>query len=204
MARCCHRVPRSCDFLDVTGQDTAHGSEVGHFLVWLIDDSGAVVVRAAATLPAAVDAARAYCAAWGANVHYIENREGVIVPREQWKSLFTTADPLPYVYTVELRSPPSTGPDELITALWTSTDLARAVRWRASLPESLRRRTLIVSNAPDGHHPHKPPAREQPRRPGIAGDRGRRHPRPAPPHGRRLVLIFGLIPWLKRPSSMAR
>ncbi|KIQ07988.1 hypothetical protein [Rhodococcus sp. MEB064] len=67
-------------------------------------------------------AARAYCDAWGATVRYIENSGGDIVPRAEWELLCIVGAPLPYIYTVELRSPISTAGDELITALWTTTE----------------------------------------------------------------------------------
>ncbi|WP_285185893.1 hypothetical protein [Rhodococcus sp. MEB041] len=69
-----------------------------------------------------MQAARAHCDAWGATVRYIENSDGDIVPRAEWELLWIVGAPLPYIYTVELRSPISTGGDELITALWTTTE----------------------------------------------------------------------------------
>lgn len=153
--------PRSCDFLDLAAGrgDSADGSAAG-FLVWLVDDRDTVVVRAASTLVGAAQAARAYCAAWGAQVRYVEDPQGGIVDPQVWGPLFAAAGPLPYVYTVELRAPASTGRAELVSALWTSTDPAEALRWRSLLPEPLRGRTLVVSNAPDGHYPPRPRASE--------------------------------------------
>jgi hypothetical protein len=43
-----------------------------------------------------------------------------------------------------------------VSALWTSTDLDEALRWRDLLPDDLRGRSLVVSNAPDGHYPTAP------------------------------------------------
>lgn len=68
------------------------------------------------------------------------------------ESLVESTAPLPYVLTVELRSPHTTGGQEMVSALWTSTDLDEALRWRSLLPAGLRRRTLVVGNAPDGHN----------------------------------------------------
>lgn len=161
--------PRSCDLLGLVRPDDAGAPETGDlgtdtqqpavvvapFLVWMVDDRNTAVVRAATTLPGAVEAARAYCDAWGADVRYIEDPVGDIVPRSQWELLCAGTAPLPYVYTVELRSPRSTGRDELVTSLWTSTDLDEALRWRNLLPASVRARTLVVSNAPDGHYPNR-------------------------------------------------
>ena len=164
--------PRSCDLLDLVNHSAGDGgtSDVSGvarapvdaargFLVWLIDDRDSVVVRSAATLTGAAETARAYCAAWGGHVRYIEGPSGELVDRDQWEHLAQSQAPLPYVYTVELRSPRSAGRDELVTALWTSTDLAEALRWRGLLPAHLRGRTLVVSNAPDGHHPNPRPTR---------------------------------------------
>ncbi|MGB3771993.1 MAG: hypothetical protein WBA00_12700 [Rhodococcus sp. (in: high G+C Gram-positive bacteria)] len=137
------------------GVGSGSGSDVGPgpFLVWLIDDRDTVIIRSAASLAAAVEVARAYRDAWGGRVRYIEHPDGGVVAPDEWEPLLATPDPLPYVYTVELRTPRSAGCDELVSALWTSTDLDEAVRWRAMLPAALRARTLIVSNAPDGHYP---------------------------------------------------
>lgn len=68
------------------------------------------------------------------------------------ESLVESTAPLPYVLTVELRSPHTTGGQEMVSALWTSTDLDKALRWHSLLPAGLRRRTLVVGNAPDGHN----------------------------------------------------
>ncbi|WP_156380399.1 MULTISPECIES: hypothetical protein [unclassified Rhodococcus (in: high G+C Gram-positive bacteria)] len=146
--------PRSCDFLEVMGTSDIEPSS--RFLVWLIDDRDTVVVRAAADVSSAVRTARAHCAAWGARVQYIEGPDGRIVDRADWEPSMTGPHPLPYVYTVELRSPRATGRDELVSALWTSTDLDEALRWRDMLPDDLRGRSLVVSNAPDGHYPTAP------------------------------------------------
>ncbi|WP_328814141.1 hypothetical protein [Rhodococcus sp. NBC_00297] len=160
--------PRSCDLLDlvddkaidrVNGRrstgDASAESGSGGFLVWLVDDKDTVVVRSASSLPEAAEAARAYRAAWGGHVRFIEGPDNELVPRSEWGPLVESTAPLPYVFTVELRSPHSTGGQELVSALWTSTDLAEALRWRNLLPVGLRRRTLVVSNAPDGHYPYQ-------------------------------------------------
>jgi hypothetical protein len=93
-------------------------------------------------------------------VQFVEGPGGEIVPPSDWESPGPST-PLPYVYTVELRSPRAAGGAELISALWTSTDLAEALRWRNLLPAGLRSRALVVSNAPDGHYPN--PVRDQAR-----------------------------------------
>ncbi|KQU01933.1 hypothetical protein ASG56_20640 [Rhodococcus sp. Leaf7] len=121
--------------------------------MWLIDDRDTVIVRPAASLAAAVEVARAYRDAWGGHVRYVEHPDGGVVAPDEWEPLLETPAPLPYVYTVELRTSRSAGCDELVSALWTSTDLDEAVRWRTLLPAALRGRALIVSNAPDGHYP---------------------------------------------------
>lgn len=168
-----HPTPRSCDFLDLVRRspedvvrrhpnEDSHGQSPGdRFLVWLVDDRDAVVVRAAATFSAAVEVARAYRAAWGGSVRYIEGPDGGIVEPDEWEQLIAVDVPLPYVYTVELRSPRPAGVNEtheLVSALWTTTDPTEALRWRALLPARLRERTLVVSNAPDGHYPHRQPS----------------------------------------------
>lgn len=155
-----HQPPRSCDFLDLVGGDRGSGASTRAgrgFLVWVVDDQGTVVVRSAASLPEACEVARAYCAAWGGQVQLVEGPGGELVDRTEWEQLAEASAPLPYVYTVELRSPSSRDGRELIAALWTSTDLASAMRWRSLLPDELRGRTLVVSNAPDGHYPHRTP-----------------------------------------------
>ena len=154
-------MPRSCDLLGLvraestppTRDETA--TDVGLFLVWLIDDRDTVIVRAAVTLSAVMDTVRAYTAGWGGEVRYVESPDGEILPRALWEPLMQIDDPLPYVYTVELRSPRAAGGQELVTALWTSADLDEALRWRTLLPAALRSRTLVVSNAPDGHYPRR-------------------------------------------------
>lgn len=145
-------VPRSCDFVDVgafesTGVDGPEGVG-GRFLVWLVDDRDTVIVRAADGLAGAVEVARAYCAAWGAVVLFVEDADGALIEEDKWVSLVAAREPLPYVYTVELRSPRS-DLRGVVSALWTTTVLADALRWRAALPMALRARTLVVSNAPD-------------------------------------------------------
>lgn len=156
-----HLEPRSCDLLGLVRAESAspagdeESADAGLFLVWLIDDRDTVVVRAAASLSAVIEAARAYTAGWGGELRYVEGPDGQIVPRALWEPLMQLDDPLPYVYTVELRSPRGAGLLELVTALWTSADLDEAVRWRTLLPAALRSRTLVVSNAPDGHYPRR-------------------------------------------------
>jgi hypothetical protein len=165
-----HRPPHSCDFLGLAlpdrpgsapaaanTDDVDGDTDPGRFLVWLIDDRETVVVRAAAGLPAAVQVARAYCAAWGGQVHHIEDPHGSVLAPSEWAPLLSASAPLPYLWTVELRTSATADGHELVSALWTSTDLDEALRWRASMPDDLRSRTLIVSNAPDGHHPHRRP-----------------------------------------------
>lgn len=134
--------PRSCDAVDLT--DTSPS-----WLVWVVDDRGVAVVRSAPTLTAALVTGRAYSAAWNGRVVAIEDPTGTAVPEDQWSPFLESDDPLPHIYTVELRSSPLAGRD-CVSALWTTTDLSSAVRHRALLPDHLRRRTLIVSNAPDG------------------------------------------------------
>lgn len=149
-------VPRSCDLLDLVAEDTepdgpwrADGSG-RRFLVWLIDDRGVSIVRSAAGLAGAVDAARAYCAAWGGHIQFIEGPDGVVVDEARWAADVASTLPLPHVYTVEIRSPDSAVHRGVVSTLWTTTSIDDARRWRASLPGHLRRRSLIVSNAPDG------------------------------------------------------
>ncbi|MBP1117955.1 hypothetical protein JOE30_003752 [Rhodococcus sp. PvP016] len=168
MVQCSHQVPRSCDLLDLVegrpaidiAADVDDPNSVASvvrrrgFLVWLIDDRDTVVVRSAATLSSAVEVARAYRAAWGGKVRFIEGPDGELVDRAEWEQLVESSAPLPYVYTVELRSPRSNGISEVVSALWTSTDLSEALQWRSLLPDDLRSRALVVSNAPDGHYPN--------------------------------------------------
>ncbi|KIQ17456.1 hypothetical protein [Rhodococcus sp. MEB064] len=159
--------PRSCDFLDLVGPTAEtpapdatapHVTDERRFLVRMVDDRDTVILRTASSLTDAVDVARAYCAAWGAQVRHIEDPRGEMVPRATWETLCSVTSPLPYVYTVELRSPRSTGREELVTALWTSTHLDEALRWRQLLPPDLRSRALVVSNAADGHFPRSAPS----------------------------------------------
>lgn len=103
---------------DAAAESHARGGE-GLFLVWIVDDRDTVVVRAAATLSAVMDAARAYCAGWGGVLRYVEGPDGEVLPRALWEPLMLDDGPLPYMYTVELRSPRSAGRAELITVLWT-------------------------------------------------------------------------------------
>ena len=158
-----HAMPRSCDLLGLVRAESTvsagdgGSADVGLFLVWLIDDRDTVVVRAAVTLSAVIEAARAYTAGWGGELRYVEGPDGELLPRALWEPLMQIDDPLPYVYTVELRSPRAASGQELVTALWTSADVDEALRWRALLPATLRRRTLVVSNAPDGHYPPRRP-----------------------------------------------
>lgn len=144
-------VPLSCDAADLTASGPS-------WLVWLADDRDVVVVRSAPTFAAAVTAGRAYRAAWNGRVLGVEDPAGVPVPDEQWAPLVDTAGPLPYIYTVELRSASAIGRG-CVSTLWTTTDLDSAIRHRARLPDHLRRRTLIVSNAPDGASPPRFPVR---------------------------------------------
>lgn len=125
------RTPRSCDLLHLAHRagthDAAADSSGGTFLVWLIDDQDAVVIRSAANLSAAVEVARAYREAWGGRVHYIEAPDGSLVAREDWERLLGEEEvPLPYMWTVELRTPPSARDGELVTALWITTNLDEA------------------------------------------------------------------------------
>ncbi|MFC7962401.1 hypothetical protein [Rhodococcoides kroppenstedtii] len=135
-------VLRACDVVDLTCGEPS-------WLVWLRDDKGACIVRSAPTYTAAIEVGRAYRAAWSGAVLGIESPAGVDVPSEQWEPLLDTDRSLPYVYTVELRSGAVAG-REHVSVLWTTTDLDSAIRHRSLLPHHLRRRTLIVSNAPDG------------------------------------------------------
>lgn len=148
--------PRSCDLLHLAHRADAHDatadSRGGTFLVWLINDQDTVVIRSAASLSAAVEVARAYREAWSGRVHYIEAPDGSLVARADWERLLGEQEvPLPYMWTVELRTPPSARDGELVTALWTTTNLDEALQWRTMLPAHLRSRSLIVSDAPDRH-----------------------------------------------------
>ena len=69
--------------------------------------------------------------------------------------VFDLDEPLPYLFTVELRTDRGVHP-ELVTALWTTADPETARRWRAMLPPELRRRALIVTNSPTGRRPRPP------------------------------------------------
>lgn len=152
------QTPVSCDLLELVADPQSDAQRCGlGFLVWMTDSRGEVVVRAAATLADVARTARAYCAAWNATVRCIEDPHGLVLDRTDWAPLVEVDAPLPYIYRVELRSPQSVGHGELITVLWTSTDLQQAWRWRALLPLPLRERSLVVSNAPDGHYPRRTP-----------------------------------------------
>lgn len=138
-------IPRSCD----VSEPTIGGPQ---WLIWLVDDQGEVSVRCAPTLRAVVDIGRAYRAEWCGQVLGIEGPAGEMIPARQWSAALETAGPLPYIYRVELRSLNFDG-QECVTVLWSTTDLDSAIRRRATLPDHLRRRSLIVSNAPDGASP---------------------------------------------------
>ena len=138
-------IPRASDALDLADHDPS-------WLVWMVGLDDAMVVRSAPTFDAVIDAARAYSAAWNARVAIVEDPAGSPVAEELWVPLLRTDDPLPYLYTVECRSPSVAG-RECVSTLWTTTDLESAIRHRALLPQHLRVRTLIVSNSPDGRSP---------------------------------------------------
>lgn len=146
------QVPRSCDLLGVVDD----GEPVMRYLVWLTDESGSVTVRAARTLGDAARTARAYRHAWGGRVDHIEDMTGGRLDTAVWASLVEpSAEPLPYLFTVELRTCDGVLP-ELVTALWTTADFDTARRWRDLLPAGLRRRALIVTDAPTGRPPRPP------------------------------------------------
>ena len=147
------QVPRSCDLLDLTDVHGAAGER--GYLVWMMDDRKTVLVRAAPTLRDAADTARVYCRAWGAVVLSIEDPLGGLVSEAEWAPLLASVEPLRYLFTVELRSSPGNA-HEHVTTLWTTPDVDAARRWRDMLPEVLRRRTLIVSDAPDGRRSSAP------------------------------------------------
>lgn len=146
------QVPRSRDLLGVVDG----GEPAMRYLLWLANESGSVTVRAARTLDEAARAARAYCHAWGGRVRHIEDITGERLDTAAWGSfLEPPLDPLPYLFTVELRTRDGVRP-KLVTALWTTADFDTACRWRDLLPPELRTRALIVSDAPTGRPPRPP------------------------------------------------
>lgn len=126
------------------------------YLVWLSHEDDAVIVRAVHDLDELVRTVRAYRHEWGGHVRHVEDLTGGHVDESVWNALSQPVDePLPYLFTVELRTDRGVHP-ELVTALWTTADPETARRWRAMLPPELRRRALIVTNSPTGRRPRPP------------------------------------------------
>lgn len=103
-----------------------------------------------------INTAHAYRHAWGGRVQHAEDITGEPLDETVLALLMDPTDePLPYLFTVELRTGEGVYP-EMVTALWTTADVETARRWREMLPRELRARALIVTNAPTGRRPQSP------------------------------------------------